>query len=199
MELDLGDLEMTDPLDKEYNDMKIVLHVCCAPCATVAIEELNKDYEVVLFFSNPCIAPIEEYEKRLEEVRKLADIYHIELVEGDYDHEDFLELIQGHESDKEGEERCRICIEDRLFRAAAYAKAAGIPRFTTSLTVSPHKNSKLIQRLGQEAAAAFKIEFIEKDFKKDDGFNKSVALSKEHRIYRQDYCGCEFSARKKDQ
>lgn len=196
MELNLGDLEITDPLDKEYNDAKIVLHVCCGPCSTHAIEELNKDYEVVLFFSNSCIAPVEEYEKRLEEVRKLADIYHIELIEGDYDHEDFVELIKGHEDDKEGGERCRLCMEDRLLRTAAYAKAAEIPRFTTTLTISPHKNSKLIFELGKEAADAFKIKFIEKDFKKDEGFNKSVNLSKEHGIYRQDYCGCEFSMKR---
>ncbi len=170
---------------------KLLLHVCCAPCSTHAIVEMQKEYEVTLLFSNSNIYPKEEYEKRLAEAKKISKIYGLPLVVDEYDHESWLNEIKGLENEPEKGLRCEKCYEYNLSRTATYAIEHGFDSFTTTLTISPHKDSPTIFRIGKRLGS-----FLEKDFKKMDGFQKSTLLSKEHGLYRQDYCGCEFSMRR---
>ncbi len=171
----------------------VLLHICCGPCATACIERLRAGgREPVLFFSNGNIFPREEYERRRDTARDLAARCGCAFVEDEgARHEDWLaEVAKGHESDPEGGERCRRCFEFSLRRAAAYAQSHGLALFTTSLTVSPHKNSPLVFAAGRAAGGDH---FLEENFKKKNGFLRSVQLAKEFGLYRQDYCGCEFS------
>lgn len=171
---------------------RLLLHVCCAPCSMHCIETIKKDYDLVLFFSNSNIWPEEEYKKRLGNARKIADAYSIELVEDDYNHKAWLEHIKGFESEPEGGKRCAKCFEFNLRRAAEYAEKNSFDYFTTTLTISPHKDSKTIFEIGKRLSDRF----FEMDFKKKDGFSHSTELSKKLNLYRQSYCGCEFSMRK---
>jgi hypothetical protein len=173
------------------NRKKILLHVCCAPCATASIKRLQKTgYDVVLFFSNSNIYPREEYDKRLSEAKKLAKILELSLYEDRYNHEEWLQTIRGLETCPEQGKRCEKCFEYTLGRTAQQADELGIPAFTTTLTISPHKVSKILFKLGQQFE-----KFMVFDFKKQGGFLDSMRLSKEYDLYRQSYCGCEFSLR----
>jgi predicted adenine nucleotide alpha hydrolase (AANH) superfamily ATPase len=175
---------------------KVLLHVCCAPCSTHAIELLMLEYEVTLFYSDSNIYPREEYEKRLGEARKVAKAYDLELVEDAYDTAGWLEAIKGLEAEPERGKRCPKCFEFNLKRAADYAKCHGFDFFTTTLTISPHKDSKTIFGIGKRLVENTRIGFLELDFKKQDGFRHSKELSERHGLYRQNYCGCRFSMRK---
>jgi len=176
---------------------KILLHTCCGPCASACIERLRAEgLEPVVFYSNANIAPDEEYRHRRDEARRLADIMGVEFVEDTgAAHSEWREKVaKGFEGAPEGGDRCRRCFEFNLTRAAGQAASLGIG-FTTSLTVSPHKRSATVFEAGRAAGGdAFKPY----DFKKRDGFRRSVALAKEFGLYRQDYCGCEFSRRGRD-
>jgi predicted adenine nucleotide alpha hydrolase (AANH) superfamily ATPase len=174
---------------------KILLHICCVGCGVYASQLLMQDYEVILFFYNPNIWPEEEYKIRLAEAEKIAEKYNLKLIIGDYDHNKWLEAVRGHETDKERGERCLICYKFRLEAAAVMAKKLDCEYLTTTLTTSPHKNALAINGIGEQAAEQFGLKFLNKDFKKQDGFKKSAALSKELNLYRQNYCGCEFSRR----
>lgn len=176
---------------RELNESKYLLHVCCAPCASAAVERLlQRGEQVVLFFSNSNIYPHEEYLKRLQEVHKLARQYQVELIEDVYDHESWLEWVKGLEQEPEKGGRCTQCFSYNLQRTYEAAAKLGITRFSTTLTVSPHKNSKQIFK----AAESFDG-FIQDDFKKLNGYARSIELSREYDLYRQCYCGCEFSMR----
>ncbi|MEE9525027.1 MAG: epoxyqueuosine reductase QueH [Candidatus Woesearchaeota archaeon] len=166
--------------------MKLLLHTCCAPCSTHVIEELRKEYDVTLFFYNPCIEPINEYGRRLEEAEKYAEAMDIPIIVGDYDVIDWHNAVKGYEDDKEGGDRCSICFRFRLKKTAEVAKERGFDLFTTTLTVSPYKNAEVINEIGKEFN-----NFLERDFKK--GYMHSVELSKKYNLYRQNYCGCLFS------
>ena len=172
---------------------KIILHVCCAPCSTHSIEELQKDYEVTLFFYNPCIFPEKEYNKRLENAEIIAKEMNVKLIAPKYNHQEFIDFIKGLENEKENGARCLKCFEQRLSKTAEYASEHGFDFFTTTLTISPHKNSKKIFEIAENKKGNSK--FLEIDFKKKDGFKKSTELSKKYNLYRQNYCGCEFSLR----
>jgi epoxyqueuosine reductase len=167
--------------------MKLLLHVCCAPCSTHAIETVMKDYEVTLLFSNSNISPKEEYDKRLEQARKIAKIYKLKLIEDDYNHEAWLKYIKGFEQEPEGKLRCEKCFEFNLKQTNNFAK--DFDYFTTTLTISPHKDSTKIFKVGKTTSN----KFLEINFKKQDGFKHSIELSNKHNLYRQDYCGCEFN------
>jgi len=170
-----------------------VLHTCCGPCASHCCQVLVKeDLKPLLFYSNSNISPLSEYVKRWESVKKLAALLGVEAVCDRYDHEAWLEFVKGHELDPEGGERCRLCFAFNLKRAYDFASARGL-RFTTSLSVSPHKNSKTLFEVG----GAFD-NFLKFDFKKKNGYLESVRLSKEYGLYRQNYCGCEFSLQGKE-
>jgi hypothetical protein len=164
---------------KKDSGIWLFLHTCCAPCSSAVLERLAKMYRVVLFFYNPNIMPAEEYEKRLAEQRRLAKIFDVELIEGEYD----FKLTSSC---------CEKCIAQRLFKTAETAKARGFEAFTTTLSVSPHKDTALINKILKEAGELSGVEPICEDFKKKDGFKRSVELSKQYGLYRQNYCGCVF-------
>jgi predicted adenine nucleotide alpha hydrolase (AANH) superfamily ATPase len=169
----------------------ILLHICCAPCATTCIERLSSSgYEVILFFSNSNIFPEEEYEKRLENARKLAGILNLRLEVDSYEHEKWLRHVRGLEDEPEQGRRCLKCFEFNLSRASKMADRLKLPSFTTSLSVSRYKQSA---RIFEQGYAFPKFEAI--DFKKKNGYSRSIELSKAYGLYRQNYCGCEFSMR----
>lgn len=167
---------------------KLLLHVCCAPCATSPLEQLIEEFDVTLFFSNSNIFPKEEYEKRLDFAKKLAAKFDVELVSDSYEHNLWLDFIRGLENEPEKGKRCEKCFEFNLSRAAKFAQENNFDFFTTTLTVSPHKPSEKIFKIGGALG-----NFLEKNFKKKNGFAKSIELSKKFGLYRQNYCGCEFS------
>lgn len=175
---------------------KILLHTCCAPDATHVINVLKENYEPVIFFYNPSVFPDDEYFLRLSEAEKLSKSTGIEFLRGNFSPEKWYELVTGLEDEPEGGARCEVCFRMRLEETARQAKENSINIFTTTLTISPHKNSPLINRLGKDAALKYGIEFLESDFKKKEGFKKSIELSKKYGLYRQNYCGCAFSIRK---
>ena len=180
---------MTNSIDSHNSTPKrVLLHVCCAPCAVHPIEDLLKEYEVTLFYSNSNIFPEEEYDKRLSYAKKIAEKFNVELFIDSYNHQEWLDWIKGLESEPERGKRCEKCFEFNLARTARFAKQNGFDLFTTSLTVSPHKSSKRIFSIGNKSRT-----FLEKDFKKKDGFKRSIEMSKKLNLYRQNYCGCEFS------
>ncbi len=168
---------------------RILLHVCCGPCSTSSIERLISDgWEPVLFYSDSNIFPREEYEKRYDNLVIVANHYGLQLIKDSWDHEMWREHIRGHEKDAEHQERCKFCFYFNLKRASNKAKELGIEHFCTTLTVSRFKNSETIFAEGEKFEGFEKI-----DFKKKNGFQRSIELSKELELYRQRYCGCEFS------
>lgn len=177
----------------------LLLHACCAPCSSYVLEYLTRYFTITLFFSNPNITDPAEYQKRLAELRRLCAeapfCGDVTVVEDDISPEEFLRAAAGLEDAPEGGSRCERCFRLRLGRAAAYARANGFSHFATTLTVSPHKNAPLLNAIGAETAAQYGVEYLPSDFKKKGGYQRSIALSKEYGLYRQPYCGCEFSRR----
>lgn len=174
---------------------KILVHACCAVCMAYPIELLKKDYEPVVFFYNPNIFPEKEYERRRDELINYCEKKGIECIIGDYETEQWKTSIKGFESEPEKGLRCQECFEMRLDKTAQKAKELGINIFTTTLSVSPHKVYSQIFEAIQEAAQNHGRDFIETDFKKQNGFKKTMEIAKENDFYRQDYCGCVFSIR----
>ena len=177
---------------------KMLLHSCCGPCSTAVIDRLKDDYDLTIFYYNPSIFPREEYEHRLaEQIRYAKECgLNIKVIDGKYDDcAYFYEKYKGYETCLEGGDRCEICFRLRLDKTAQYAKAENFDIFATTLTVSPHKNAKLINKIGQEIGKKYEIEYLVADFKKQDGFLKSIRFAKEYNLYRQNYCGCKFSIR----
>lgn len=174
-------------------DKKILLHCCCGPCASACVERLLEEKRsVILFFSNSNILSKEEFDKRVSCVEFLAEKYKLPLIIDPYDHEAWLKSVStlpGYEKEPEKGKRCSLCFSYSLSRAWKYASKEGW-NFTTSLTVSPHKNSRLIFSIGEKYSS-----FESWDFKKKDGFKRSLLLSAEYGFYRQSFCGCEFSFR----
>ncbi len=178
------------------NNKKILLHICCISCgAYVSKVLIEEGFEVDLFFYNPNIFPCEEYEKRLKTTRERADFLGLKLIEGEYDHKKWLDMIKGLEAEPERGFRCSFCYYDRLQKSAKFAKENNYKIFTTTLTISPHKDAKRILAYGEKLAKEYGVEFLARDFKKKNGFKKSVELSQKLNLYRQNYCGCEFSRR----
>ena len=179
---------------------KLLLHSCCGPCSTAVVERLADDYDISLFFYNPNITDREEYEKRLTAQRQFLQCYNsenegniIRLIEGEYNPDCFYEAVKGLEDEPEGGARCSECIRLRLKRTSEKAENEGFVYFGTTLSVSPHKNHSLICQIGSEFIRNSNLRFIEDDFKKKSGFRRSVELSGKYGLYRQRFCGCEFS------
>ena len=178
---------------------KLLLHACCAPCSSYCMEFLRNFFDVTVFFYNPNITEEAEYQKRVLEEKRLIGEYNklegrkIEIMEGDYKPSDFFEAVKGFEDCREGGERCRKCFELRLSETARVAKDNGFDFFTTTLTISPLKNADVLNEVGEAAGKAAGIAFLPSDFKKKEGYKRSIELSKEYGLYRQDYCGCSFS------
>lgn len=191
------------PLQPETKTDKkhILLHSCCGPCSTACIERLLPDYRITIFFYNPNVTDAEEYERRKETQirflqnynRKLPEEDQVQFIEGEYLPEDFYQACSALAEEPEGGRRCTECFRLRLDRTAQVAKRTGHPLFGTTLTVSPHKNYPLISAIGSELARVYELEFLDVDFKKKAGFQRSIELSKEYGLYRQNYCGCVYS------
>lgn len=181
----------------------LLLHSCCGPCSTSVIERLAPDYDITVFFYNPCITDEQEYEKRKAYQIAFIDQYNLYLggigriafLEGVYEPEEYYRLTAEHTEEPEGGARCTICFTQRLAKTALTASRKGFGLFATTLTVSPHKNYPLISSIGREMAAKYDVEFLDLDFKKKAGFQRSIQLSKAYGLYRQNYCGCRFSKR----
>lgn len=173
---------------------KIVLHVCCAPCSTTALERLSDKYEIVAFWFNPNIQPFKEYEKRKEAFLKFAKNQGIKVItkEGEPELLEWLDETKGFEDEPEGGKRCEKCYKLRLRKTRDLAKNLGIDLFTTTLTVSPHKNSLKIFEIAKMLENEDST-FLQENFKKNDGYKKSIELSKKFELYRQNYCGCIYS------
>ena len=174
---------------------KLLLHICCAPDATIGIDRLLPHWETQGFFYNPNIHPAQEYERRLEAMEKLSEATGLPFTQGKYDPDQWKVMVEGLEDEPEKGRRCELCFRERLRKAAREASEGGYDAFAAVLTVSPHKDASLINRLGEEAGQEFGVEYLPTDLKKMDGFKRSVQISKELGIYRQDYCGCEYSKR----
>ena len=175
------------------NPPKMLLHVCCAGCSPYVIDLLQQEYDVTCLFYNPNIHPEGEYQLRISEVRKLANEHDIVLLNGTYDADEWFARAQGLEHEPEGGRRCEMCFRMRLERTAQFACENDFDTFTTTLTISPHKNADTINSIGNEMAEKYGVHFKESNFKKKDGFKKTTALCKELGLYRQDYCGCVYS------
>lgn len=183
----------------------LFLHSCCAPCSSYVLEYLREYFRITVFYFNPNITEDQEYFKRVEEQKrligefnKLPDGFHIDIVEGDYQKECFFEKVRGLEQCKEGGERCFACFELRLRETAVRAKEKNADYFTTTLTISPLKNAAKINEIGERLSGEYEIPFLPSDFKKKNGYKRSVELSAEYGLYRQDYCGCIFSKMERD-
>jgi len=178
---------------------KLLLHSCCGPCSTSVIEKLKDDFDITIFYYNPNIYPHEEYLKRLSEQKRYIkeSCQDIKVIDGTYDDNNkFEEFVKGFENCAEGGSRCKLCFEFRLDKVAKMAKEKMFDIFATTLSVSPHKNAKLINQIGLDLQNKYNIEYLIADFKKQDGYLKSIQLSKEYNLYRQQYCGCKFSLNK---
>ena len=172
---------------------RLALHSCCAPCSSYVLEYLSKHFDITLFYYNPNIYPVSEYEHRLQEQLRLCELLDIKTYPCIYDPERYFDAVKGLEDEPEGGVRCAKCFALRLDYTASLAKQLGFPLLTTTLTISPHKNAPLINTIGEQAAEKYGITWLPGDFKKKNGYLRSIQLCKEYNIYRQNYCGCKFS------
>lgn len=172
---------------------KILLHSCCGPCSSSVIERLRDYFDITVLYYNPNIEPKEEYEKRKSEQLRLLNELGIKFMDIDYLNEEYHNVVKGYESEPENGLRCPICFELRLDKTAFLAKENNFDYFGTTLTVSPHKNSKIINEIGLKLQDKYNIKYLLSDFKKEDGYKRSIELSKKYDLYRQDYCGCLYS------
>ena len=189
-------------LEKIYNSgviPRLLLHSCCAPCSSYVIEYLSKYFKITIFYYNPNISPKDEYLKRKEEqirlIKEMKTVNKVDIIDCDYDNDKFEEKIKGLENEAEGGNRCLVCFRLRLEKTARMASELGYDYFATTLTVSPYKNCKLINKIGIELQDFYNINYIESDFKKKNGYKRSIELSKIYNLYRQNYCGCKYSRR----
>lgn len=186
-------------MEKEINSLKgrkpsLLLHSCCAPCSSSVLERLSDFFKVSVLYYNPNIFPYTEYEKRINEQKRLLGFFeNINFFEIDYNHDDFLSSVNGNENETEGGMRCKLCFTLRLSKTAQFAVTNKFEYITTSLSVSPHKNVNEINSILKNFSAQYNIKPLYADFKKKDGYKRSIELSGLYNIYRQGYCGCEFS------
>ena len=172
---------------------KVLLHSCCGPCSTAVIEKLKADYDVTVFYFNPNIHPEEEYEHRKREQQKVCEKLGVPYIEGDYHPDEFFALCESFSEEPEGGKRCRECFMLRMRRTAELAKNGGYDLFDTTLSVSPHKNYDVISEVGKLLEQECGITYLGGNYKKQDGYKRSIELSKEFGLYRQNYCGCVYS------
>lgn len=177
----------------------LLLHACCAPCSSYCLEYLSQYFSITVLFYNPNISPAEEYQKRVDEIRRLISelpaINKISLIEGRYLPEEFYNAVKGLELEPEGGKRCPVCFELRLREAAVTAKKLGFDYFTTTLSISPLKDAEKLNDIGKMLSDEYGVAYLYSDFKKKNGYKRSIELSKEYNLYRQNFCGCVFSKR----
>ncbi len=189
--------KLIDSLQKEQKTPRLLLHSCCAPCSSYVLEYLSDYFEITVFYYNPNIFPESEYTKRiLEQQMLIGDMkfkHPVSFLAGIYDRERFYEMARGIEHLREGGERCFKCYELRLLEAAKVAKEGEFDYFTTTLSISPMKNAEKLNEIGTKVGEQYGVFYLQSDFKKKNGYKRSIELSQEFGLYRQDYCGCEFS------
>lgn len=180
----------------------LLLHSCCAPCSSYTIEYLSQYFSITLFFYNPNISPAEEYRKRAEELERFVSQFKVKnpvrIIEGEYVPEDFYSAVKGMEDIPEGGERCFVCYRLRLEKTARLAAELGFDYFTSTLSISPYKNAQKLNEISQELSDIYSVKNLPGDFKKKGGYKRSIELSAEYSLYRQDYCGCVFSKRESE-
>ncbi len=194
--------QLIEQLVKSGAPKKLLIHSCCAPCSSYVLEYLSRYFEITIFYYNPNIYPEEEYNRRVEEQQRLIlEIpkgFPVTFLQGNYEPKDFYEYVKGYEEEPEGGQRCFRCYRMRLREAAVMAKEGGYDYFTTTLSISPHKNADQLNEIGIELASEYGVRYLPSDFKKKNGYRRSIELSKEYDLYRQDYCGCVFSKRARE-
>ncbi len=191
-------------MEKEIEKLKgekprLLLHACCAPCSSAVLERISDSFKISILYYNPNITEEREYQKRLEELKRFLLSFdkkkEIKVIDGRYQPEEFFEMSKGLEQEKERGKRCYLCYQMRLKEAAKLAKELGFDYFTTTLSLSPHKNSNWINEIGETLAKDYQISFLYSDFKKKNGYKRSLELSEKYQLYRQNYCGCIYSKR----
>lgn len=191
-------------LIKEKNEVpKLLLHSCCAPCSSYVLEYLSDYFKITVFYYNPNIYPESEYIKRVnEEKRFISEFktkYKVDFIDGSYESDKFFEMAKGLEKVKEGGERCFRCYELRLRKTAEMAKKGEYDYFTTTLSISPYKNAQKLNEIGEKLSSEYGIKYLYSDFKKKNGYKRSIELSKIYNLYRQNYCGCIYSKAERDE
>ncbi|MBQ9472582.1 MAG: epoxyqueuosine reductase QueH [Ruminococcus sp.] len=190
---------LIERLVSEGRRPRLLLHVCCAVCASYVLEYLSPYFDITIAYYNPNITEEREYRYRLSEleryVREAGLSDRVGFTEVEYDPQSFFELVRGREDDREGGMRCSLCFEQRLGYTAALCKEGGYDYFATTLTISPLKNAARINEIGEKLAAYYSVNYLGSDFKKKEGYKRSIELSKQYDLYRQNYCGCVFSAK----
>lgn len=186
-------------LQAEGRVPRLLLHSCCAPCSSYTLEYLSQYFEITVFYYNPNIHPAEEFKRRVAEqkhlISELPTKHPVSLIVGDYDPKEFYDAVKGLEHIPEGGERCFACYRLRLEKTAALAKEQGFDYFTTTLSISPYKNAPKLNEIASELGEIYSVSALPADLKKREGYKRSVELSKQYGLYRQDYCGCIFSQR----
>ena len=176
---------------------RLLLHVCCAPCSSYCLEYLTKYFDITVYYHNPNISPQSEFDYRVSELKRLLSELPlsspVELVVADYDAAEFEDAVRGLENEPERGNRCTVCYRLRLTKSAEYAVSHGFDYFTTTLSISPYKDAERLVKIGEELAEKYGVSYLPSDFKKKNGYKRSIELSEEYGLYRQDYCGCVYS------
>ncbi|MDD6618931.1 MAG: epoxyqueuosine reductase QueH [Clostridiales bacterium] len=194
--------KLIEKLEQTKEVPRLFLHSCCAPCSSYVLEYLSEHFAITVFYFNPNIAPEEEYRKRVEEQKRLIEqlpaVYPIQFLEGRYEPEEFYSRVRGLEKEPEGGARCRVCFELRLEEAARLAAEGGYDYYTTTLSISPLKNAQVLADVAIKMGEKWGVAWLPSDFKKKEGYKRSIQLSSEYDLYRQNYCGCVFSRQKEE-
>ena len=196
-------------LDQKLEEIKssntiptLLLHACCAPCSSYTLEYLSKYFKITIYYYNPNIHPEEEYRRRINELKKFLKEFKTEnkvnLIEKDYNPKEYFDKVKGLENLGERSKRCYMCYKLRMEEIAKYAKENNYDYFTTTLSISPYKNSTWINEIGEELQSKYNINYLYADLKKKNGYKRSLELSKEYKLYRQDYCGCIYSKQERE-
>ena len=194
--------KLIEKLEQTKEVPRLFLHSCCAPCSSYVLEYLSEHFAITVFYFNPNIAPEEEYRKRVEEQKRLVEqlpaVYPIQFLEGRYEPEEFYSRVRGLEKEPEGGARCRVCFELRLEEVARLAAEGGYDYYTTTLSISPLKNAQVLADVAIKMGEKWGVAWLPSDFKKKEGYKRSIQLSSEYDLYRQNYCGCVFSRQKEE-
>ena len=195
------DLEMEKQINHLNDKKTLLLHACCAPCSSAVLERIAEYFDITILYYNPNITEKEEYEKRLQELEKFVNeinLDNIKVMPGRYEPEKFFEMSKGLEQEKERGKRCYQCYKLRLEETAKIAEQQNFDFFTTTLSISPYKNSKWLNEIGVDLDKKYQSTYLYADFKKKNGYKRSIELSKQYNLYRQDYCGCIYSKKEKE-
>ena len=195
------ELEMEKQIESIPKGTRLLLHACCAPCSSAVLERLTEHFNISIFYYNPNIDNYDEYKKRLDELKRFVSecrhVLPVEVIEGEFEPDKWRNAIKGLEDEPERGKRCFECYKLRLEETIKYASENDYPYFCTTLTLSPHKNSRWINEIGEDFNNKYNSNYLYADFKKKNGYKRSIELSKEYNLYRQDYCGCIYSKRDK--